>query len=305
MTNSRILLFGGNGQVGWELRRALAPLGEVIAPPRLGAGGWCGDIEDLDALADTVRRVRPSVIVNAAAWTDVDGAEREPDAAWRLNADAPAVLARCAAETGAWLVHYSTDYVFDGRGHRPWSEADVPAPLNVYGASKLAGEEAIRAAGGHHLILRTSWVYAARRHNFVRTILRLARERESLRVIDDQIGAPTGAELIADVTVHILGSPRLEPRLGGTYHLAAAGATSWYRYARLIVEIADACGWPLRLAPECIEPVSTEAYGQLAPRPYNSRLDCTALERAFGLRMPDWAEGVERVVCELGDVGIE
>ena len=301
MAELRVLLFGGDGQVGWELRRALAPLGEVSAPGRDAADGLCGDITEFEALATTVRRVRPDVIVNAAAWTDVDGAEREPARARCVNAEAPGLLARCAADSGAWLVHYSTDYVFDGRGDRPWCETDTPAPLNVYGTTKLAGEEAIRAAGCPHLILRTGWVYAARRTNFLRTILRLARERDELRVIDDQIGAPTGAELIADVTARILGAHPVDQDPGGTYHVSAAGATSWHGYARLIVETAQTQGWPIRLIPERIEPVSTEAYGQTVPRPRNSRLDCTRVGQACGVRMPGWGEGVVRAVREVGD----
>ena len=298
----RFLLFGGNGQVGWELRRALAPLGEVIAPPREGADGLCGDIAAFDGLADTVRRARPDVIVNAASWTDVDGAEREPERARRLNAEAPGVLARCAAGIGAWLVHYSSDYVFDGSGERPWRETDAPAPLNVYGQTKLAGEDAIRAAGGPHLILRTGWVYAARRDNFLRTILRLAAERDTLRVIDDQIGAPTGADLIADVSARLLGPQRPDSRLAGTYHLTATGAVSWHGYARLIVATAQAHGWRLRLTPAAVEPVSTEAYGQRVPRPRNSRLDCARLERVSGLRMPAWEDGVVRGIRGLRGV---
>lgn len=301
----RFLLLGGKGQVGWELQRALAPLGEVIAPTRAGADGLCGDITALEALADTVRRVQPGVIVNAAAWTDVDGAEREPRQARCHNAEAPAVLARRAVDIGAWLVHYSTDQVFDGHGDRAWGESDPAAPLNVYGATKLAGEEAIRATGCPHLILRTSWVYAARRHNFLRTILRLAGERDRLPVIDDQIGAPTGAELIADITAHVLAASRLEQRFVGTYHLAASGETSWYGYARLVVETARALGWPLQLSPDGIERIATADFGQPAPRPLNARLDCAPLERAFGLRMPVWEDGVARVTRELSDEVME
>ncbi|MCB2038840.1 MAG: dTDP-4-dehydrorhamnose reductase, partial [Ottowia sp.] len=207
----KILLLGKNGQVGWELQRSLAPLGELVALDRQGAPGLVGDVSDLEGLAATVRALRPQLIVNAAAHTAVDKAESEPDLARRLNAEAPAVLAREAAACGALLVHYSTDYVFDGSGERPWREDDATGPLGVYGRTKLEGEQAIAASGCRHLILRTSWVYAARGGNFAKTMLRLARERERLTVIDDQWGAPTGAELIADVTAQAVAQLRQAP----------------------------------------------------------------------------------------------
>lgn len=295
----RILLLGCNGQVGWELQRALAPLGEVTALGREEKNGLCGDLTRLDALADTVRKVEPDVIVNAAAYTSVDRAESEPDLARTINTDAPGTLAKLAADSGACLVHYSTDYVFDGSGQTPWQEMDPTGPLNVYGKTKLAGEEAIRDSGCNHLIFRTSWVYAARGANFIKTMLRLATERDSLKVIDDQVGAPTGAELIADVTVHAIPAATRTPELVGTYHLTAAGETSWHGYARFIIRRAREKGWPIRVTDDAIEAVATGAFPTAARRPHNSRLDCVTLERSFGLRMPEWQAGVERVLNEI------
>ena len=225
----RILLLGKNGQVGWELQRSLAPLGELTALDRHGADGLCGDLGNPEGIAATVRAVQPQLIVNAAAYTAVDQAESEPELARRINAAAPAVLAREAAAGGALLVHYSTDYVFDGSGERPWREDDATAPLSVYGQTKLEAEQAILASGCAHLILRTSWVYAARGGNFAKTMLRLAQERERLTVIDDQWGAPTGAELIADVSAHAIAQTRQQPGKAGIYHLAPAGETPWFQ----------------------------------------------------------------------------
>lgn len=294
----KILLLGKNGQVGWELQRALAPLGEVIAPGREGSGELCGDLAQLDALAATVRRVRPEVIVNAAAYTAVDQAEQEPERAQCINADAPGVLAREAAALGAWLVHYSSDYVFDGSGQQPWREDDKTGPLSVYGKTKLDGEVQIRGAGGPHLILRTSWVYGARGGNFAKTMVRLASEREQLRVVADQIGAPTGADLIADVTAHALRQALRQPQLGGTYHLVAAGETSWHGYACHVLRQAQALGRPLKVAPEQVEAIASAAYPTPARRPLNSRLDTTRLRRAFQLHLPPWQAGVERMLQE-------
>ena len=295
----RFLLLGSNGQVGWELQRSLAPLGEVVALDREERNGLCGDLTQLESLAETVRRAEPDVIVNAAAYTAVDKAESEPELARIINADAPGVLAREAAKSGAWLVHYSTDYVFDGSGDTPWQEMDATGPLNVYGATKLDGEEAIRTSGCSHLIFRTSWVHGAHGANFIRTMLRLGQEKDALKVIDDQIGAPTGAELIADVTAHAVPMARQFPELVGTYHLAAAGQTSWYGYARFIMSRAREIGWPIRVAQHAIDPVASDAFPTAARRPHNSRLDCHALERSFGLRMPPWEQGVERVLEEI------
>ncbi|WP_395141331.1 dTDP-4-dehydrorhamnose reductase [Schlegelella aquatica] len=294
----KILLLGKDGQVGWELQRALAPLGEVIALGRAGAGELCGDLTQLDALAATVRHVRPQVIVNAAAYTAVDQAEQEPELAQRINADAPGVLARQAAALGAWLVHYSTDYVFDGSGERPWREHDETGPLSVYGRTKLDGEVQIRAAGGRHLILRTSWVYGARGGNFAKTMVRLACEREQLRVVADQVGAPTGADLIADVTAHALRHAIRQPEVAGTYHLAAAGETSWHGYACHVLRQAQALGQPLKVTAEQVEAIATTAWPTPARRPLNSRLDTTRLRHAFHLHLPAWQAGVDRMLQE-------
>ncbi len=295
----KILLLGMNGQVGWELQRALAPLGELVVLDFDSPGPLGADFTQPEALAATVRAVAPQIIVNAAAHTAVDKAEAEPALARTINAESPAVLAREAAALGAWLVHYSTDYVFDGSGHLPRSEDSPTGPLSVYGLTKLEGEQAIRASGCRHLIFRTSWVYAARGGNFARTMLRLAAEREQLNVIDDQIGAPTGADLLADITAHALRSALVQPGLAGLYHAAAAGETHWHGYARHVIEFARAAGQPIRVQPEDIHPIPTSAYPTPARRPLNSRLDTRKLQQAFGLTMPDWRLGVERMLREV------
>ena len=253
----------------------------------------------MPGLAATVQRFAPDVIVNAAAYTAVDKAESESQLAHRVNAEAPAVLAREALRLKALLVHYSTDYVFAGLGDRPWQENDPVAPLSVYGASKLAGEQAIAASGCAHLILRTSWVYSARGNNFATTMLRLARERESLAVIDDQFGAPTGAELLADVTAHAIRSVMADPQLGGIYHLAAAGETTWCRYARFVLEHAERAGMNLKVTQALVDAIGTEAYPTPARRPCNSRLDTQKLQKAFALSLPDWKVGVTRMLAEI------
>ncbi len=292
-----ILLFGKNGQVGWQLQRALAPLGEVVALDRAGADGLCGNLEDVEGVAATVRALHPRAIVNAAAYTAVDKAEGEAELAQRINADAPAALARAAHECGALLLHYSTDYVFDGSGSAAWREDDACAPLNAYGASKLAGERAIQQSGCAHLIFRTSWVYAARGANFARTMLRLAAERDSLQVIADQWGAPTGAELIADVSAHALAQTLAQPEKAGLYHLAAAGETNWLDYARFVLECAAAQGAPIK-AREVL-PITTDKWPSAARRPLNSRLDTSCLRRTFGLTLPPWQQGVARAVSTM------
>ena len=294
----RILLFGKGGQLGWELQRSLAPLGELVALDFDHCGELCADFTNLPGLAETVRRVAPQIIVNAAAHTAVDKAESEPDLARTINALAPAVLAEEAQKLGAWLVHYSTDYVFDGSGTRPWREDDATAPLNVYGRTKREGEAAV-ARCPRHLIFRTSWVYAARGANFAKTMLRLAQEREQLKVIDDQIGAPTGAELLADVTAHALRCVAHQPELAGLYHLVAAGETSWHGFARFVIAQAQRQGVPLRARPEAIEAIPTSAWPTPAQRPHNSRLDTGKLRQAFDLCLPAWETGVERMLSEI------
>jgi dTDP-4-dehydrorhamnose reductase len=300
----RILLLGKNGQVGWELQRSLAVLGEVVALDRSGSDELVGDLADLAGLERTVQAARPQVIVNAAAYTAVDQAESEAGLARRINAEAPGVLAQAAARTGALLVHYSTDYVFDGSGSAPWKEDDVTAPLSVYGRSKLEGEQAIAAAGGRHLIFRTSWVYGARGGNFAKTMLRLARERERLNVIEDQIGAPTGADLLADVTAHAI--RHLLPPMGhneltpsGVYHVTASGETTWHGYARFVLQQAQAAGQALKAGPGQVQPIPTSSYPTPARRPHNSRLDTTRLRNTFGLSLPHWQAGVQRLLDEI------
>ena len=294
----KVLLFGKNGQVGWELQRSLAPLGELVALGSSGHAGLCGDLSDLAGLAETVFKVKPDVIVNAAAYTAVDKAESEPEQARLINALAPGVLADEAQKLGAWFVHYSTDYVFDGSGGQFWQETDATGPLNVYGRTKLEGEQAITRCA-KHLIFRTSWVYAARGANFAKTMLRLAQERDHIKVIDDQIGAPTGAELIADVTALALRAVLQQPEQAGIYHLAAGGEASWFDYARFVIEQARQRGLPIKVAPEAIEPIPTRAYPLPAKRPHNSRLDTRKLKQSFDLALPDWRVGVTRVLGEV------
>ena len=294
----KILLLGKNGQVGWELQRSLAPLGEVLALDRHSTE-HCGDLSQPERLAKTVLAWQPQVIVNAAAHTAVDKAESEPELARCLNATAPAALAQAAAQTGALLVHYSTDYVFNGQGESPWQEDDATGPLSVYGQTKREGEQAIVASGCAHLIFRTSWVYAARGGNFAKTMLRLAAERERLTVIDDQFGAPTGADLIADVTAHAIRASLQQPALGGLYHLVAGGETTWHGYASHVIAQARLLQPGLALKVSDIAPVPTSAFPTPAQRPLNSRLNTHKLQQAFGLTLPPWQQGVDRMLTEV------
>jgi dTDP-4-dehydrorhamnose reductase len=293
----KILLLGKNGQVGWELQRSLAPLGELIALDRHSVEGLCGDLSDLDALRATIRQIRPDIIVNAAAYTAVDKAESETEMADRVNCQAVQVMAEEAASLDAWLVHYSTDYVFSGEGLTPWQETDAVAPVNHYGASKLAGEQAITASGCNHLIFRTSWVYGSRGNNFAKTMLRLAKDRDSMNVIADQIGAPTGADFIADVTSLAIRQVLQHPELTGLYHLAAAGEVSWHGYASHVVDFAKSNGE--ELAVMAINPIDTSAYPTPARRPLNSRLNTQKLRDNFSLHLPDWQSGVTRMLREV------
>jgi len=294
----KILLLGKNGQVGWELQRSLAPLGEVLALDRHSTD-FCGDLSQPERLAETVRDWRPDVIVNAAAHTAVDKAESEQDLARCLNATAPSALAQAAADIGAWLVHYSTDYVFNGQGEQAWQEGDATGPLSVYGQTKLEGEQHIAASGCKHLIFRTSWVYAARGGNFAKTMLRLAAERERLTVIDDQHGAPTGADLIADVTAHAIRQALQNPALSGVYHLVASGETSWHGYASHVIAQARILRPELTLKVSEIVPVPTASFPTPAQRPRNSRLHTAKLQQAFGLVLPPWQAGVNRLLNEI------
>lgn len=294
----KILLFGKNGQVGWELQRSLAPLGDLLA---LGSDSQtlCGNLTDLEGIAETIRTVAPDIIVNAAAHTAVDKAESEVTLARTINALAPGVMAQQAKQLGAWLVHYSTDYVFDGSGDRPWLESDATGPLSAYGKTKLEGEQLIRQSGCQHLIFRTSWVYGARGGNFAKTMLRLAQQRDSLSVINDQIGAPTGADLLADVTAHAIRSTRQRADLSGLYHLVAGGETSWHGYASFVLDFARQAGVELKVAPDAVHAVPTSAFPTPAVRPHNSRLDCRQLQHDFNLTLPLWQTGVTRMLTEI------
>ncbi len=296
----KILLLGKNGQVGWELQRSLAPLGDVLALDRRSTD-YCGDLSKPEQLAQTVLAYKPDLIVNAAAHTAVDKAESEPELAKVLNVDAPAALAKAAAQVGAWLVHYSTDYVFDGSGTHARQEGEGTGPLSVYGQTKLDGEKAIVASGCKYLIFRTSWVYAARGGNFVKTMLCLAQERDKLTVINDQHGAPTGAELIADVTAHamrrVLNTQNIS--FSGVYHLVASGETTWHGYASHVIEKAKAIKPELGWKVTDIAPVPTSAFPTPAARPLNSRLCTQKLQQAFGLVLPPWQQGVDRMLSEI------
>lgn len=294
----KILLFGKSGQVGWELQRSLAPLGEVIALDRKSME-YCGDLTNIDGIAKTIRAIAPDVIVNAAAHTAVDKAESEAELARTVNALAPRVLAEEAQRTNAWLIHYSSDYVFDGSGDTAWLETDNTAPLSVYGATKLEGEQAIIDSSCRYLIFRTSWVYGARGGNFAKTMLRLAAERDRLTVINDQVGAPTGADLLADVTAHAIRAVQQRPELADLYHLVASGETTWYDYARFVIHFARDAGMDIKVMDDAIVPVPTSAFPTPATRPLNSRLNTSTLCAKFDINLPHWQTGVARMLTEL------
>ena len=289
-----IVLLGADGQLGWELRRALLPLGTVHALTRTEV-----DLARPQDLLPRLDALQPQVVVNAAAYTAVDRAEQEPELAQALNAALPALLATWATAHGAWLLHYSTDYVFDGAKQGAYTEGDAPNPINVYGRTKLAGEQAIQGSAGRHLILRTSWVYAARGGNFAKTMLRLAAEREQLTVVADQFGAPTAAELIADVSSHLLRQLLAGGGAGGLYHLTASGHTSWHGYAQFVLQQAASRGLVLRCGAQQLRPIASAEYPSAALRPANSRLDCSRLQRDFGLSLPPWQTQVERLLAEI------
>jgi dTDP-4-dehydrorhamnose reductase len=291
-----ILLFGKTGQVGWELQRSLAPLGNVIAVD-VQSTEYCGDFSNPVGVAETVRRVKPDVIVNAAAHTAVDKAESERDFAQLLNATSVEAIAKEAEKINAWLIHYSTDYVFPGDGDKPWMETDATAPLNTYGETKLAGEIAVQQNCTKHLIFRTSWVFAGKGNNFAKTMLRLAKDREELSIINDQFGAPTGAELLADCTAHAIKTAIENPEVAGLYHLVASGTTTWFDYANLVFAEAKKAG--LELAVNKTNPVPTSAYPTPARRPQNSRLNTLKFQNAFGLTLPQWDIGVKRMLAEF------
>lgn len=289
---TRILLTGANGQVGWELQHTCPPGVELIALTREQL-----DLTDVEAIRRSVRDLRPNVILNPAAYTAVDRAESEPELAQAVNATAPGVLAEEARKQGALLMHYSTDYVFDGKKETPYSEDDAPHPQSIYGQTKLAGEGAVRASGCRHLILRTSWVYGVHGGNFVKTVLRLAHERDQLRIVADQFGAPTWARLLARVTWELL--PRFRDDLSGVYHLTASGRTSWHQYAATIVAEARRYDAALRDKPLVIQPIATHEYPLPAARPANSCLATDKLRTTFGVSLPPWQDDLRACLAEL------
>lgn len=299
----RVLLLGSNGQLGRALRHALAPLGELHALGRAGADGLCGDLSDLAGITTTVRVLCPDVVVNAAARTDVDGAQSSPDAAWRVNAEAPAALAHAAADCGAWLVHYGSDYVFDGSGSTPWRESDVPAPLNAYGRGKLAGVHAIRQSGCRYLILRTSWLYSDQGRNFMRALLKRARTQAELTVVDDQWGAPTSARLVAQATTTALAQVLEAPEKGGLYHLCASGVTSRLGWAQAVFDAARAMQPERFTSGPRLRGVPTAAWPTPARRPLNSRLDTRRFTATFGMPLPPWQDEVAHVVAAMLEEG--
>jgi len=293
----KILLLGKNGQVGWELQRALAPLAEVIALDRSGLGDFSGDMSQPQAIRETILKLKPNVVVNASAYTAVDLAESESELADLINHQAVKVIADVCHQEQILFVHYSTDYVFSGLGTQPFTETDVVAPLNVYGKTKALGEQAIIDSGCDHLIFRTSWVYAAKGKNFLKTMLNLAQQRQELSIINDQVGAPTSAELIADITVHAIPQVLANQQKAGIYHLVASGETTWFDYANFIFKQARILGQTLQV--EKVNPIATSAYPTPAVRPHNSRLHNAKLQNTFELILPQWQKGVERTLAEL------
>ena len=292
----KILLLGRNGQVGWELQRSLQSLGELIALDRHSTD-YCGDLTNLEQLRRTILHIKPDVIINAAAYTAVDKAEAEEDLALQINAYAPETIASLARSIGALFVHYSSDYVYAGTGADAWQEQAATAPQNAYGRTKLAGEKAIVESGCDYLIFRTSWVYAARGHNFIKTMLALGIAKTELKIINDQHGAPTGAELIADVTARCI--QQFSPEKKGIYHLAASGVTTWYDYANFIFSTARNFGVTLSVDPGTVHAVSSDEFKVAAKRPLNSRLNNKKICETFGVRLPDWTWGVERTLLEI------
>lgn len=294
----KILLLGNKGKIGWELQRSLAPLGDLISKSRAEA-----DLSDTEAIRSIVRRENPEIIVNAAAYTAVDRAETEVSLVRKVNEIAVKALAEESFAIGSLLVHYSTDYVFDGKKNAPYVESDDTSPLSVYGRSKAKGEVAIRQSGCDHMIFRTSWICSVRGWNFAKAILKMAQERETLQVVDDQIGAPTSAETVADVTAHCIRTIQCyqttKSDFVGTYHLTSLGETSWFEYAKLLVREASKRGMKLRVDANAIQPVSSDLFPSIATRPKNSRLDTSKLRSKFEVLLPDWNQSVERILDEL------
>lgn len=292
----KILLFGKNGQVGWELQRSLAPLGVVIALER-NSITYCGDLNNTTGIIDTIEKIRPDIIINAAAYTAVDKAESEPFVAEQINAKVISAIAESAEKLGAILVHFSTDYVFNGTGRRAWTESDPTEPLNTYGKTKCQGEAFIIEKCSRYLIFRTSWVYALQGKNFVNTLLDQANQHEQLTIVNDQFGAPTGAELLADCTAHALLKAKKDEKLFGIYHLVASGSTTWYDYAKFILTERKVKGFEFKVKE--IVPIPTEAFKTTALRPKNSQLNNQKFQQAFNLTLPDWRSGVIRLLNEI------
>jgi dTDP-4-dehydrorhamnose reductase len=293
----KILLTGKHGQLGFELQRALAPLGQVFAVDRQEC-----DLADTEALRQLVRSLKPDLIINPAAYTAVDRAESEPSLAAAINATAPGILGEEADRLGAWVIHYSTDYVFDGESKAAYRESDATNPLSVYGRTKRDGDVILQQTCSRHLILRSSWVVGAHGNNFAKTMLRLAGERDSLNIVADQYGAPTSAALLADVTAQLVGRVRREGLADfpfGLYHLTAGGVTTWYDFACFIIEQALLAGKPLKTTLENIRPIATEAYPLPARRPTNSQLDTSLFRTTFSLELPDWQSGVHHILQQI------
>ncbi|SNX59976.1 dTDP-4-dehydrorhamnose reductase [Nitrosomonas ureae] len=294
----RILLLGKNGQLGWELQRSLAPLGELISLDSTSRE-LCGDLSNFKGIKQTIQKTAPNIIVNAAAYTAVDKAENEPELTQILNAEAPKILAQGAKEQNARLVHYSTDYVFNGNSSQPYVETDTADPLNYYGKTKLEGDENIMTSGCSHLIFRTSWIYATLGRNFIKTILCLAQNRDKLTVVNDQIGSPTSAELIADITAYTLFTVKYKPEISGLFNLTAKGYTSWYEFAKFILEHVEKRNLPLKIHSTYIDPISSVEFPLPAKRPLNSCLNTNKLENTFQLSLPAWQVGVSRILTEI------
>jgi dTDP-4-dehydrorhamnose reductase len=295
----KILLFGRNGQIGSELARSLSLMGDLVLLSREGDGGLVGDLTDLDGIRSTIGVVKPDVIVNAAAYTAVDKAESEQELAYLVNVEAPADMAKQACQCNALFVNYSTDYVFDGSGSKPWYEDDRAVPLNIYGKTKLEGEKAVIKSGCRCLVFRTSWVYSHLGRNFIQNILNIASERKNIQVVDDQIGSPTGADLIADITTHAIRETRKNENLTGIYHLVASDSVSWCEYARYVISRAIDGDMKLVASPESVKSVSSDYFKTAATRPQNSRMNTDKIRKAFNLIIPSWKDGVSRAVDSI------